>query len=206
MAKFNANETMKRAEEDFGLGKGQYFKVKEGANKIRLLSPCIPYQSEFKGQTNVKFLCWIIDRVDENKIKLYFMPTTILNAIGGLQMSDDFGFEDVPMPYDITIMAKGAGTKEVEYTVVGARQNTPLTGAELQAFEEKPTIEEVIEKLKEKQSGEPTIQQEQHQTSQDQSGYEKARSVADSLPGANQAVQGNSSPSDDDINVEDIPF
>jgi len=45
----------------------------------------------------VKFVCWIIDRRD-NQIKLYFMPTTVLNAVGGLQMSDDFGFEDVPMP------------------------------------------------------------------------------------------------------------
>jgi hypothetical protein len=200
--KFNASDTMKRAEEDFGLGKGQYFKVKEGANKIRLLSTCVPYQSEFKGQTNVKFLCWIIDRVDENKIKLYFMPTTILNAVGGLQMSDDFGFEDVPMPYDITIMAKGAGTKEVEYTVVGARQNTPLTGAEQQAFDEKPSIEEVIEKLKEKQ-GEPAIQQEQPQ-----SGYDKAKAVASGLSGdknpATGQTEANSAPSS--IMEEDVPW
>ena len=69
--KFNAQETIKRAEEDYGLGKGQYFKVQEGPNKIRLLSPCIPYQSEFKGQVNVKFVCWILDRQD-NQIKVYF--------------------------------------------------------------------------------------------------------------------------------------
>lgn len=90
--KFNAQETIKRAEEDFGLGKGQYFKVQEGPNKVRLLSPCIPYQSEYKGTVNVKFVCWVIDRKD-NQIKLYFMPQTILNAIGGLQMSDDFGLK-----------------------------------------------------------------------------------------------------------------
>jgi hypothetical protein len=59
----------------------------------------------------VKFVSWIIDRRD-NQIKLYFMPTTVLNAVGCLQMPDDFGFEDVPMPYDITIMAKGPGTKK----------------------------------------------------------------------------------------------
>jgi hypothetical protein len=203
--KFNASDTMKRAEEDFGLGKGQYFKVKEGANKIRLLSPCVPHQSEFKGQTNVKFLCWIIDRVD-GQIKLYFMPTTILNAIGGLQMSDDFGFEDVPMPYDITIMAKGAGTKEVEYTVVGARQNTPLTEQEQGEFNNKPSIEEVIEKLKEKQSGEQATQQEAPQPQPAASGYEKARSVADSLPGGNRPATGQPEAKADDITVEDIPF
>ncbi len=202
--KFNASETMKRAEEDFGLGKGQYFKVKEGANKIRLLSPCVPYQSEFKGQTNVKFLCWIIDRVD-GQIKHYFMPTTVLNAISGLQMSDDFGFEDVPMPYDITIMAKNAGTKEVEYTVVGARTNTVLTEQEQGEFNNKPSIDEVVEKLREKQSSESVVQQEQPQP-----GLEKARSVANSLPGANRPatrqIEGNSGPSNEDVNIDDIPF
>ena len=208
MAIFNANETVKRAEEDYGLGKGQYFKVQEGANKIRLLSPCIPHQSTYQGQTNVKFLCWIIDRKDENKIKLYFMPTTILNGIGGLQMSDDFGFDEVPMPYDITIMAKGAGTKEVEYNVIPSPKIEPLTSGELAELKAKPSIEEVIEKLKDKQSSEPVIQQEAPQ--QPQSGYEKAKAVDDTLPGGTPTTAGqttpNSEPSGEDINVEDIPF
>jgi hypothetical protein len=197
--KFNAQETIKRAEEDYGLGKGQYFKVKEGPNKIRLLSECVPYQSEFKGQTNIKFLSWIIDRAD-NQIKLYFMPTTILNAIGGLQASDDFGFEDVPMPYDITIMAKGAGTKDVEYTVVGARTNTPLTPTELQEFESKPSVDEVIVKLKEKQGGESG--QVQAEPSQPPTGIEGARQTAEDIRDGKPIAQKQPG----DLNVEDIPF
>lgn len=115
-------------------------------------------------------------------------------------MSDDFGFEDVPMPYDITIMAKGAGSKEVEYTVVGARQNTPLTAEEVKEFESKPSLDEVIEKLKEKQ-GEPTVQQDQPQ-----SGYEKAKAVATNLPRTQQpAAPANEAPPEE-INEEDIPF
>jgi hypothetical protein len=156
----------------------------------------------------MKFPAWVIDRAD-GQIKLYFMPTTVLNAISGLQMSDDFGFEEVPMPYDITIMAKNAGTKEVEYTVVGARQNTPLTEQEQGEFNNKPSIDEVVEKLREKQSGEPTVQQEQPQT-----GLEKARAVANTLPGANRhateqieaEITDPAGDESDIVNADGIPF
>lgn len=202
--KFNASETIKRAEEDYGLGKGQYFKVQEGANKIRLLSACIPHQSTYQGQTNVKFVCWIIDRKDENKVKVYFMPTTILNGIGGLQMSDDFAFDEVPMPYDITVMAKGAGTKEVEYNVIPSPKMEPLTSGEEAEFKSKPSIDEVVEKLREKQ---PMVQQEASETPQNAPGYEKARTMANNLPGpgANPPATGRTS-AKTDISVEDIPF
>jgi hypothetical protein len=200
--KFNANDTMKRAEEEYGMGKDQYFKPKEGANKIRLLSPAVPYKSEYKGQIRVQFLAWIIDRED-GQIKLYFMPQTILNAIGGLQMSDDFGFEEVPMPYDITIMAKNAGTKEVEYTVVGARSNTPLTPEEQNEYDSKPTIDEVVQKLAEKQNAST----EGDSVSQPQSAQDRARATAESLGrGESVNVPPMTGHETDGLNVEDIPF
>jgi len=203
--KFNVQDTIKRAEEEYGLGKGQYFKVKEGANKLRLLSPAIGFASTYNGKPTFRFVAWIIDRAD-NQIKLYFMPQTILNAIGGLQMSDDFGFDEVPMPYDITIVAKGAGTKEVEYTVVGARNNTPLTEEEQGEFNNKPSVDEVVEKLREKQSAELSVNQDGPQTQQNAPGYDKAHSVAQSLPGANRPTQAVVEPHDDGgISIEDIP-
>jgi hypothetical protein len=201
MTKFNVQETIKRAEEEYGLGKGQYFKVQEGPNKIRLLSECVGYQGSYQGKPTFKFVCWVIDRRD-NQIKLYFMPQTVLDQIGGLQASDDFKFEDVPMPYDISIMAKGAGTKEVEYTVVGARQNTDLTPEELKEFEGKPSIDEVIKKLKEKQSDEQ----------QDQAAPQTAQVAPSPAPQQNQEGAGQDAPTtappnvDENVNVEDIPF
>lgn len=201
--KFNVQDTIKRAEQEYGLGKGQYFKAQEGANKIRLLSPAIFYQSTYNGNPTSRFVAWILDRRD-GQVKLYFMPMTIMNAIGGLQMSDDFGFDEVPMPYDVTIMAKGAGTKEVEYTVVGARQNTPLTPEELKEFQEKPSIDEVIKKLKEKQPSDGALQE------QPQSSDEKAQTVDAGLIGGNEPITAQSEriepPVDDEVRVEDIPF
>ena len=152
--KFDANATIKKAEEDYGLGKGDYFKVKDGDNKIRLLSPFLPHQSEYNGKTTFKFVAWILDRKD-GKVKLYFMPKTIVDEIGVLQANPEYAFEEVPMPYDLTINAENAGTIDVEYKVVAARANTELTPEELKAFEEKPPIAEVVEKLAENQKSSP---------------------------------------------------
>jgi hypothetical protein len=55
----------------------------------------------------------VIDRTD-GKFKLFFMPNTIYKQIEALQENPDYEFTDVPMPYDITINAKGAGSKDVE--------------------------------------------------------------------------------------------
>ncbi len=86
------------------------------------------------------------------------MPQTVLDLVGGLQMSDDFKFDEVPMPYDITINALGAGKKEVKYSVVGARSNTPIAPEVMTAYEEKDSIDTVIENLKKGQSGDSIAQ------------------------------------------------
>src|SRR4051812_17107043 len=138
--KYSFSETMEQAKRDYGLGSGDSFKVKEGDNVIRVLSPCVPHQSEFTGKdgvkkTTFKFVAWIIDRRD-NLVKLYFMPTTIMNAIGDLQTSRYYSFDEVPMPYDIIIKATNAGKLEVEYSVLPVPEKIALTGAEQKAFEE----------------------------------------------------------------------
>lgn len=149
---FNVNDAIKKAQEEYGLGKGEYFKPKEGDNRIRVLSGMEPHQSEYKGTKSFKFVAWVIDRKD-GVIKPYFMPMTIANAIGGFQADPEYAFEDMPMPYDLNIQAVNAGTKEVEYTVIPARNNTPLTTAEQIALNEKMPIQEFVAKLREKEGG-----------------------------------------------------
>ncbi len=154
MTKFSFKSAYQKAEKDYGLGKGEYFKAAEGDNPIRLMSEAVGYESEYQGKKNFKFVCWIIDRKD-GKVKLYFMPVTVFKGIESLQENPEYHFSEVPMEYDIIINAKNAGTIDVAYTVFGARTNTPLTADELKAFKEKPTVGEVIEKLNNPQ-GQPS--------------------------------------------------
>ena len=73
---YSFNETIDQAKKEYGLNKGEYFKVQEGDNKIRILSPAIGPQSEYTGKdgvtnTTFKFVAWVIDR---REVKPYFMP------------------------------------------------------------------------------------------------------------------------------------
>lgn len=145
---FNFGNAYKHAEKEYNLGKGQYLKLQEGQNRIRLISECLPHESEYQGRKNFKWLCQVIDRKD-GQVKPFFMPNTIFRHIESLQMSDDYTFDGVPMPYDITITAIGAGTKEVKYTTTPARNNTPITEDEQLMINGAPSVHDLQNKLKE---------------------------------------------------------
>ena len=145
--KFNFGTAYKKAEKEHNLGKGEYFKLQQGQNKIRQVAECLPHESEYQGKKNFKWLTQVLDRKD-GKIKPFFMPNTIYRHIESLQQSEDYPFDGVPMPYDITITAIGAGTKEVKYTTTPARNNTLLTEEELVAIEEAPDVQDLQNKVK----------------------------------------------------------
>ena len=140
---------MKEAEKQGLLSSGDYLKLKEGANRFRLVSECLAHEGEYNGKKNFKWLCLVIDRAD-GKVKPFFMPHTIYKQIVALQRSDDYAFDGVPMPYDLTINADGAGTKEVKYALMPARKESPLTAAENQALADHKPIADVKKALDEK--------------------------------------------------------
>lgn len=187
---FNVKQAIDKAAEQYGFGKGEYYKIQDGDNKFRLLSPFVGYQSEFKGNPTFKFVTWILDRRD-GKIKPYFMPVTVADMIGDLQLSDDYAFQDVPVPYDFNLRATNAGTKEVKYTLLPSPNRIPLTVAEEIEFNKTMPIEEFVEKLREKNESGQTVQQPQ-------SSYDKAKAVAQTLP-------PQSAP-ESEINVNEVPW
>jgi hypothetical protein len=150
MPKADFASARKQAEDAGLLGGGDYYKYKEGDNRLRLMTMCLPHTSEFKGKQNFKWLCYILDRRD-NKVKAHFMPHKIYKAIEALQMNPDYAFDEVPMPYDLTVHAKGAGTKEVEYSLIPARRETPLTADEEADLDQQKPLAELQKLLIEKQ-------------------------------------------------------
>lgn len=156
MAKVNFAANREKAEKEGLLGKGNYLKWQEGDNRIRLMSECLEHPGEYQGTPNFKWLCYVLDRKD-GKIKPLFMAHTIYKQIEALQLNEDYKFDEVPMPYDITINAKGAGTKEVVYTLMPARANTPLTPAEKALFMGMTPIKDLQAALREQQ---PVSEQE----------------------------------------------
>lgn len=188
--KYDFNELASKYEQG---DRDSYYKFEEGANRFRVLSDSPALREHFKfgvciGSTkgcpqckvddgSVKFMTWILDYRD-NTIKTLKMPWTILNAIGGLQKDPDYAFDEVPMPYDITVNAKNAGKKEVDYTVLPARNNTPIDQAILDEFAKKTPIETIIEKMKEKQAKKLGIVREGKTDYDENSGSQEVKTVS----------------------------
>lgn len=143
-------KAMKEAEKAGMLSSGDYLKLKAGPNRFRLMSECLPHEGEYQGKKNFKWLCYVLDRVD-GKVKLFFMPHRIYKQIAEFQHSEEYPFDDVPMPYDLTIGADSkVGTKEVTYTLTPARQNKPLTPEEVAQWATVKPLKEVKKALDEK--------------------------------------------------------
>lgn len=172
--KINFGEQLEKDAKEHGVasGKADFFRFEEGSNKVRILSvwsviaqhfmgkkskPAVcygidegcPHHGEDTSPAQVKWLLWLLDYKD-SKIKLAQLPYTVIQAIGELQKTEEYGFEEVPMPYDIDIKAKNAGTKEVEYTVIPARQNSELDEKVLFEFESKKSPDDIVSAMKEK--------------------------------------------------------
>lgn len=144
--------------EETGSAKAPKFKFTEGLNKIRILAEPEIFQEDytlgtcyhdcrFSGKT--KYLSWVLDHSD-NKIKQIRIPYIIMNDIVSLMSSKGTGYDfaEFPMPYSVTIKAVNAGTKEVQYTVIPDRENTPVPQTILDELAKKKTPAQVVEMFK----------------------------------------------------------
>lgn len=148
MSKVDLADTIRAAEREGLVGSG-VFKPQEGANKIRIVAGPLKHSEMYKGERRFKWLVYVLDRAD-GQVKPYFMPHSIMKLLLGLQQSEDYGFDEIPMPFDVALNAKGAGTRDVEYSVVPARKSTPLTAEELDAIGAKQPIEEFQAAIRDK--------------------------------------------------------
>ena len=138
-------DEIKQAERD-GAVSGGAFKPQEGANRLRIVDGPLRDEVEFKEGKKVRWFVLIIDRAD-GIVKTWSMPHSIAKMIRDLQQSEDYGFERTPLPYDVTLTAKGAGTIDVEYSVMPAKKETPLTDEELVAIALKGNLADLHRRL-----------------------------------------------------------
>lgn|ERR1035437_8485612 len=179
MSNFNFDDALSKAEAEFGqIGstKGQFYKIKEGKNRVRVLTPLFPYASHFKvgacvgkadcpeckkvvkdkdgkdkeNLPSIKFICHVLDMNEPTKagdkttypIKLAQFPLSIFLALRDLQNDPEWSFNELPMPYDITINAEGAGKTTVKYSVVASPKREPVASETLETLSKISTPED----------------------------------------------------------------
>lgn len=191
---------------------GGWFKAAEGDNRFRVLAePEMIFEKYKVGicytdcgyQGTAKFLTFILDRKD-NQIKLAKLPYTVGTAIAGYETDEEYQFQGYPMPYDLNLKAKGAGTKEVEYTLIAGRALTPVASNILEDLKKKGSLLDIIRKMKDNKK-EEHMADGTWQKNQDLK-KESAASVASTrVAGGGKVDPGYDYP-EEDLNPADIPF
>lgn len=157
-----------------------FYKLQEGSNKIRIMTDFVrvesinrggkyggivggdtqPTKQDIKdGAVQIKGWAWAIVRAT-GELKIMQFGKTILGQLVALRANEEYSFTDFPMPYDIDVQAKGAGTKEVVYTVVPARQNTDISEEEMEALNKETPIGQIVQSIIDKQDGKSPKKQE----------------------------------------------
>ena len=139
---------------------GDYFNIKEGANKFVLMSHLAPLALKWNGSkyvpaeegddnVSIKGLCWVLQKDDagEYHIKEAKLPYQVVKAIKGIAQDPDWDFE-LPFSHPLTLNAVGAGTKEVKYTLTPSPKKFEIPADILEEFKKKPSPEEIVEKIK----------------------------------------------------------
>jgi hypothetical protein len=76
---------------------------------------------------SVKFVTYICDRRDGDKIKVADLPYTVVKKITALQTDEDYAFDNFPMPYDLKVKydSKEAGAAMYSVTPSPTREDLP---------------------------------------------------------------------------------
>ena len=127
-------------------GNSKWWKAKDGANKVRIVSDVFPFWKAFDRENKSsrqyvtengakadkeakrRFAVYILNRDEGSALQVAEFGPTVMKQIYDLSINPDYKFEGLP-PYDHTITRTGAGM-DTEYSVVAARSNTELTAEE----------------------------------------------------------------------------
>lgn len=147
-------------------GGGDWFKMNDGENRFRVLTEFEVIFKDYKEgicytdcgwQGTPKYMCYVAVRekdIDGNErweIKLAELPSTVGDAIVNLQVDEDYGFDSLPMPYDVKVNREKTGTeaKDVKYHILPGKE-TELPAEVIEELDKKTAIPEVVKRLKEK--------------------------------------------------------
>jgi hypothetical protein len=207
--KFKAQEEEAKKEGIASQGGGDWFKLVEGDNVIRILTEPEMFFEKFKVgicytdcgyEGTAKFMAFVLDKKD-GKVKLAKLPYTVGSTIAEYEQDEDYNFEGFPMPYNVKIKAVGAGTKEVKYTVTPSPKREDVAAEVLTELKKRKPVSEIIKKMKEKQKdahvADGTWQKEQDRKS-------KLKAELEAAKGSGAVDEGY--PTDEEIDPADIPF
>lgn len=172
---------------DYGVGNRDFFKFEKGDNRLRILAlaqeplathfllgkervTCIgvsrgcKYHGENapkdeKGnekRPSVKYPAYVIDRKTED-IRLVYLPFSIVTALRDLKSNVDWAFEELPMPYDITVAFDPDAAGKDMYKVIPSPKQVAVTAEILEKLSKLKAIDEIADSAREKAASEAGV-------------------------------------------------
>jgi hypothetical protein len=213
-------EKLNEAQEEYGTAGGSnFFKFKEGKNRLRVLSDSAVIANHWiNGKSRVCFgikngcpfhgegalknangepmkpgaksVIYVLNKsVEPAVIQLAELPFAVTKALDNLQEDEEWGFTTLPMDYDVVVTATGAGTMSVEYQTTPSPKDRGPLPAEV--LTKLATLTPVAEIVK---------------TRKEKAKAEYTGAPTGSASGDVQIAGEAPSLDDDDIKPEDLPF
>lgn len=165
MSKFDL-ENMGNEEKESG---SDFFRIPEGDTRLRILTEFEKVEQVWEGEfPNAKLVGFKEDGaiiganqkvrtsgwswcLINGELKIVTFPRSLVAKIANLKRSEDYAFDDWPMPYDITIHNTGEGGDR--YSITPARKNEPVSEDILVDLEAVKPIPDIIKAIQDKRSG-----------------------------------------------------
>jgi len=214
-----------------GSNRADYYKLKEGSNRVLIVSMPkifselfgvgIAYdQCGYGDIASVRFMCYVKDMTDQ-KIKLAKFSYRITQQILDLAKGARTKFMGFPMPYVVNIETKNAGKTNVSNNII-ADNDEVLTPEDLETLAALDTTDAIIERMKASQRKKMQDDPAYYEEVQSKIAIEREKRGIAPLPVVHLDAQGEDKPRpvatqpasaipgvvypEDDLNPEDIPF
>jgi hypothetical protein len=100
----------------------------------------------------VRFVTYICDRKDSDRVKIAALPYTVVKAITALQGDEDYMFDNFPMPYDVKITYDRNASGSAMYNVVPSPNREPLPDFVMNGMITKKDIIRIVDEKKSKEA------------------------------------------------------
>lgn len=155
-----------------------FYRIKEGQNKMRILTDFVMVESIYKGVfPNSKYMgmktpgrviaadekvtsqawAWAVirgEKPEQDELKIVQFGKTLINNLIQYRKNPEYEFDKFPMQFDITVNSLGDGPNR--YTMIASPKRSEVTQGEMEKLNKKKSINDIIASILAKQTGAST--------------------------------------------------
>jgi hypothetical protein len=101
---------------------------------------------------SVRFVTYVCDRKDSDKLKVADLPYTVVKAITALQTDEDYAFDNFPMPFDVKVKYDKNEAGAAMYSVTPSPNRESLPDFVMDGMVNKKDVQRIVDEKKSKEA------------------------------------------------------